>query len=585
MANALAVVRTPLHTLQPHYSRTTTAFAYLAIFLWVFFCHFTRLHEFGLWEDDYWSIAPNLDRPVGSLWSLFVSYMSSWPTGRPLNHFLPVALASVGAKCGGLTGVYVLAMVWLTLNVSLVFAILRRLLGASPALVGAVAYVVYPADTTRILLVHAAHVQGAMTFMLCGTLLWIRGGKSRWASYLVAIGSLLAYETAFLPFLAVPLLSSGDRRTTLRKWAVHLGTCFSFIALIAFIRFRTGDVRAAAAVGSMGETVFRVFSSMYLGPFTGIRSLFNGVQKGWQFASSLALVCGGSLVVAQLVWIRVRRNESVWAGQSSAASAKSAEVWPKWLTPADTEPGVLPWWWFAIAGLLVWSGSYALTIVNYPPTQLVGRFTSTHMAAAWPMALIAAAGASGLQKISVQLQRLAVCLALVVSVLLVNYHHYIQDEYIKAWQAEKTFWREVLDLCPDAKAGWTIIVTGQVNQPTDVIAANSWADYHVARQIFSTKISADETKFGHYGYLGALLKFQRTDAGVTWQPQFWGGPVVTIDPSRLALLASDGVSLRRVTEIETEAGKLSSTAAVPPKGRVEWPKTPVARLLFSEQAH
>ena len=74
--------------------------------------------------------------------------------------------------------------------------------------VASLVYLLFPADTTRILLVHTAHIQEAMTFLLLGIWMWLRGGWTRVLSYPVATLCLLSYETTLLPFGGAALCRS-----------------------------------------------------------------------------------------------------------------------------------------------------------------------------------------------------------------------------------------------------------------------------------------------------------------------------------------------------------------------------------------
>jgi len=80
-----------------------------AVAITAFVAHFWRITSLGLYEDDYFAIAPNLGMPISGLWRLLIFFFQIWPQGRPLNHFLPAALASVGSSFGGLEGVYAVA--------------------------------------------------------------------------------------------------------------------------------------------------------------------------------------------------------------------------------------------------------------------------------------------------------------------------------------------------------------------------------------------------------------------------------------------------------------------------------------------
>jgi hypothetical protein len=50
------------------------------------------------------------------------------------------------------------------------------------------------------------------------------------------------------------------------------------------------------------------------------------------------------------------------------------------------------------------------------------------------------------------------------------------------------------------------------------------------------------------------------------------------------LLHDERGVLRRVNDLETEAGTLVSTAPPPRGPRTDWPSTPAARLLFPEHS-
>jgi hypothetical protein len=268
-----------------------------------FLAHFARFPEFGLYGDDYWSIAPHLNGPIKNLWGLLVWDFQYWPTGRPLNHFLPAALSIVGSSIGGLDGIYVLAAAWLALNGGSVFLIVRRILSNRAAVVAALVYVLFPAVSTKMWLVHAAHVEGAMTFLLLGIWLWLKGGRYRTASYPTAMLALLSYETAFLPFLAVPLLWASDRRTTIRTWTFHLLLCAAIVASIAAIRLSTGDERAAEAVHQTGETVYRMATSLFIGPLTSGGSFFFAPITGWRHLDVFAALAGVLIITGfSAVW-------------------------------------------------------------------------------------------------------------------------------------------------------------------------------------------------------------------------------------------------------------------------------------------
>ena len=528
--------------------------------------HFTRLGQFGLYEDDYWSIAPHLGEPLSRLESLALHHFAHWPTGRPLNHLLPAVLSAVGSSLGGLTGVYVLSAAWLTLNGLLVYLATRRLISGPGALIASVFYLLFPADSTKVFLTHAAHVQGAMTFMLLGSWLWLLGGWRRAVSYPVAALSLLAYESAFLPFLVLPLFVPAERSRLLRAWATHLGGIGFLVGLDAWARMATGDTRALAAAGQLGESVRRIVTSLWLGPMTSVTSLFRSAAAGLRALDPLAVLAITVFVLALLTVIR-----------GSNRGAEGVEASPT----SDARSG-LPWWRLLLAAMIAWSVSYALSIVNYPPTQSVGRLTSSHVAAGWPAALAVGVLFDRFYGTNQWRRRLALVVTAAWLASLVGYQHELQRGYVRAWEEERRFWKELTVRAPDVGAGWAVIVTGPPRAGTPVILSNSWADHYTHRQIYTSGFDPAGPSFAHLGFQGSQIAFEQEGDLWRWRPEFWGGPWLPIDRARLALFEDDHGSLRRVEAVQTSAGLLRSTAPHPTEARTEWPDTPVSRLLFPE---
>jgi hypothetical protein len=530
--------------------------------------HFTRLSQLGLYEDDYWSIAPHLGEPLSKLRGLARGYFTEWPTGRPLNYLLPAALSAVGSRAGGLTGVYAIAAAWLALNGLLVYLAARRIGSEAGALVAAVAYLLYPADSTRLLLTHAAHVQGAMTFLLLGCWLWLLGGWRRALSYPVVALCLLSYESTFLPFLVLPLCVPIERTRLVRTWATHAGAIALVVGLDAAIRVAKRDVRALAAVGQPAESLRRVVTSLWLGPVTSVTSFFRGVKIGLESLDPLAVLAALVVTLVLLVALANARPE------------------PKAERPGQ-DTGIfaarLPPWRVLVAALLTWSIAYALTLTNYPPTQEMSRLTSTHVAAAWPAALAFAALFDLLRGAGRWRGRVVTGVMVAWLAALVGYQHVLQRGYVRAWDEQRRFWKELTLRSPDVGPGWAVVVTGPPRDFNPVILSNSWSDYIVHRHIYGTEPGPEDVAFAHLGFVHEQVAFERNGEAWRWRPEFWwGGPWLSIDPTRLALFEDDHGELRRVEEVKTPAGTLRSTAPMPTTMRTSWPSTHVSRLLFPE---
>jgi hypothetical protein len=527
--------------------------------LTTFAAHHTRLLHFGLYEDDWLFIAPHLDPAGPRLWDVFVHQLRAWPQGRPLSHTFPPLVGALGSALGGLPGAYVIGAAWVALNGTLMWLVARRLVSPQAAPVAAVVYLLFPADGGRVLLTSVAVIQGSLTFLLGGTLLWLRGGAARWASYPVAGLSLLTYETGFLPFLALPLLVPAEKGRWLRRGLAHLGACAVVVGAAAAKRFAAGDSRALTAAAAPGETLRRMLTSLYLGPATSMRLMHTSVREGLRAADPLSIACALAVAAGLVVAVLA-------AGRRPAPDG------------AD-DPGAprLGWSRLAAAALVVWSLAYLLTIINYPPTWTVGRLTSVHAAAAFGAALVVAALFEALHRRGGTWAFAALAAVGLWLGGVVTYHHWLQRGFVSAWELQRSFWSQVMTLGPDVAPGWSVLANGTPRTPTPGSAfANSWADCHVLPQVFASPW-ARGPKFAHVGYYDPVVVVAGHD-GQRWTSSCQTDPV-PIDPARLVLLEDDLGTLRRVSELRMKDGTILRATAPIPSPRKSWPDTSAAHLL------
>ncbi len=174
----------------------------------VWITHFWNFSSFGLYEDDYYSIPDVMGSKLpGMLESLATSSVTYTEQGRPLHHLLIAAFSGLGFRLGGLEGIYVVAFAIVLGNVLLFYCLLRRLSRRTElALLGALAFCLFPADTTQAFLTHALGLQPALTLLLVAFHLYL--SRSVKSSYVVIFLSLFLYETVFPVFAAAPLLRS-----------------------------------------------------------------------------------------------------------------------------------------------------------------------------------------------------------------------------------------------------------------------------------------------------------------------------------------------------------------------------------------
>lgn len=535
--------------------------------LFCILAHFWYFRHFGFYEDDYWATTPFLDCSLGNIPHIVGNAFASWPQGRPLNHSLPMVQAILGMRLGGVPGIYLIGCLGLILNSWLVFLVSRNFLPTAGALICALFYILYPADTTRPYLVHTAHVQGSMTFFLLGAWLWCRGRAYRFASYPVAALSLAAYETAFIPFLTLPLLLATGFRDVMRRMLAHLAGCVVVVAVFASIRLGKGESRIAGALSDPAESLHRIVTSLYLGPVTSAKSTFLGAVQGWSLVDLTAAI-SALVATTLLVWIVTRQ----------ASVSKTAMTEPVKATGAH--PG-----WIIFVAAFVWSSVYALTLTNYPPTQTIGRLTSTHTAAAWGMALIVGAAFTCIARTphSRVLRWSLSALGLVAFVGMLSYDQWIQREYVRSWGLQRGFWRQVLQLTPEADGGYSILITGHPFPTSPVMYTNSWADTLVFKALLADRPNQEPIYLAHLGTVGGAIKFRKEDDVILWNPEFWSGNEVRMNPDKLIILSFEGSQLNRIAELPTPVGTLRTTqppAAVPVRRR----QSKLATIMFPEDS-
>jgi hypothetical protein len=535
-----------------------TGIAGLVLACVVLFSLYVRVADYGFYEDDYWSIVPNVKTPISALWASTIEKLQEWPTGRPLNHILPPWFAYIGYHIDGFQGIYFLGFLIHSINAFLIYLLLRKRLDNWSALLGGCFLVLLPPDTTRILLLHNAHIHTSVTFLLLGLL--IQETRFRILSYPIAGLSLLSYETAFLPFIAFPLFFVGRTRR-IRQWVLHLAGCVAVLAIVFGIRLHLGDARADSVISGPGETLWRMVSSMWIGPATSLHTLVKAVAEGPHSQSSFAFVFAGLVVVLLLALPRLVRQ-----GDSGTADFPRREEIVKVL----------------FAGLACWSFAYSLTLTNYPPDQLAGRLTSTHIAAVFGLACALAAGVSYVRSFGPRLKLSTTAVASLLVGLFVLYSFRIQSGYAASWAHERVFWRQVVQLCPDIDSGTRIILTGKEPHQNQFILANSWADLHVLHDAFVT------TGFPlllYYDGVGKAAEIRFENDQITWKPLFWGVQRETLNQDDVIILKDDGDEMSRISEFQIPGIPFPLHSKILPSPKAEaspMPLTDFGRFLLKE---
>src|SRR5262249_35203451 len=126
---------------------------FLVAVLWI--AHFFCFRSFGLYEDDYAVISTPLSWDLSRVLSDLQQEIATLPLGRPIGFFLTLFLAFLAGKIGGLRTAYIFGFLVQVTNVCLFYFLIKKISLETIAFIGALAFGLFPADTTHIFLTHS----------------------------------------------------------------------------------------------------------------------------------------------------------------------------------------------------------------------------------------------------------------------------------------------------------------------------------------------------------------------------------------------------------------------------------------------
>jgi hypothetical protein len=428
------------------------AFVLIAALVWL--AQFHHFRDFGLYEDDYWFISEAMGKDPSYLVRRFVTAFTTLPQGRPFGFFLPDLFSFIGDKLGGLSGIYLLGFLIVTLNTFLCFRLLRTRVPLAPSVVGAAVFCLFPADTTKILLTHDFQLQPSLTFALLSALAYTSHRKP--LGYVLSAGALLSYENGFLALFALPLFAARqwDGRLV-REQARHAAILVGLVALAVVVRYFVGESRATSSVGGIGAIIPPFLGSLVLGPTRSLAGMFYGPLKAIPTYDVETIVCVaiGLVGFALLLW-RIPCQSVPWREPLKVMAA----------------------------GAVMLVIAYALAFTHFPPNALVGRGTSVHLGATLGMSVLAA----GTAWLLLSLQpKLAIAVLAAYLALAVGYYVTIERDFIRSWQLQRAFWQQVVACCSDLQDGTVLLYTLTSAEEPTFIFTNSWADPLILGETFA----------------------------------------------------------------------------------------------------
>lgn len=426
------------------------------VVLVAFAAHFALLGRFGLYEDDYAFIGNTLTWSWADARAWAESCFRSLPQGRPIGFLIGSEVPFLWFRLGGIGAlplVYLSGAAVVCLNALLAHRLLERAYGRTFALLGALFFTLYPADTTHPLLTHSLLLQPALTFTLLALLAYVRGWRV--AAYALAAGALFTYETGLLPFFAAPLLSRTWDRRLLRRWAIHVALVFAIVAAAVLLRRAVGEQRIVEMEGGWAAAPWRIVQAVFVGS-----------------AVSLA-----SFVRRSAFALRQLGPEHLFPAALGAAAVLAA-VFSRRVAEASADRRLLV---RALAtGLVMLGAGYGLAFAggHFPPVEESGRLTSVHMGATLGAAIVAAALLSLLwtaaRRRPARLAAAGLTALFVAS--LFAFRVVVQRGFARSAEAQRQYWTRILELVPDLSPGALVVLLSAEPPASEFILTSSWAD-------------------------------------------------------------------------------------------------------------
>jgi hypothetical protein len=456
---------------------------FLFLLLTNFFSHFVLFQQMGLYEDDFNFIAKAIN------WNRtqFLSYLSetlirNWPQGRPLGFTIPQTVAYLVPDEQALHLLYLGGVLLLTINAFLFYKIVLCWSGKERlALLAAIAFSLFPADTTKSLLIHIYQIQTSVLFCLVGIYFFLRFPRLRFISYVCAFLCLITYETPFSLFFLLPMFTA--QRKQKKFWFRHFLICGFVLIITIGIRLYFGENRVSS-MGNWPTTLAQIIAGMVIGPVVSMGLfLYGPARTVLHMNRELYGVMGIAFVVFGVFFLclskEIKKKSVFESGRTITWRLNAIQILlPEWI--AD--------WVKQILMALLWlMTAYIFAFSHFPPVVRYGRGTSVHICATIPAALLFALIISGFWawiKTKKSIRPLFFFLLIGYLAVTVGNRFSIQQDFVKSWAYQKQFWQEIVELTPDVKDGTIIFVVNHNLPEEHYIESNSWADYFIYGQLF-----------------------------------------------------------------------------------------------------
>jgi hypothetical protein len=324
---------------------------------------------------------------------------------------------------------------------------------------------------------------------------------------------------------------------------------------------------------------------MVIGPIRSLLLLVYGpvtAIRGWDGEALLVFL----LTLSLWVWVLARLSPGT-SGQERNRPAPTS-----WLRPpmprglhallVSSRAAQL-----FLTGIVLLALGYALAFTHFPPTAVVGRGTSVHLAATIGGSVLFASLASGLLLVA-RAPWMRACVVALLSVyfsLLVAYHLTIQRDFAKSWEIQRAFWTSVAALAPDLADGTVLIFESESPSETRFIDTNSWADPLVLRHIYRFPNGWQNPPRLFTVERGWTRRVQAEDDRLHWwvPAATWNEHWEDLPDSNVILLRRVDGRLTRIDGSIALQGKMLMLKPREPRASGQWEKGPLYGYLIDSR--
>ncbi len=455
----------------------------------IWLAHFWYSASFGLYEDDITIIPTAIQTKLPDLLKYLGNYIIHlYGHGRPLSDVFVELFSNLTYPIAGLHGLYFAGFTVLSLNAILFYLLLKRVASPAFAITGALAYCLFAADTTEPYVIAALGLHPSITFLLLAAHAYLSG--KRVLSYFIILGTIFCYETAYLVFMAVPLLEALWDRAWRKRLVRHAIIVIAILGLVIFLRSFSSEARVSGL--GLKDLLTTPITHSIIGPVVAMGSyLYRPIQALRAINLEIALAVIGSfaafgLVLSRLQWDSLGVKENLWGGIKSKSARDWISAIRKWNWPPGLPVALKPLARLGLSGLVMLVLAYPLTF-TIRPYAITGRDTRVHLAAVVGATILLTSLIAFLFYIarSLNAKKALVWACAAFLALLVGFGFVVQKEYSQAWADQRAFWTALLPQIQDMTNGTVILADPKGLGNTKQAGGNTWNMPRVLNQIYT----------------------------------------------------------------------------------------------------